>query len=462
MNHLRVFALVPALFVAGGACRAPTTSPARTLDSCDPPPSHATGSLRWYEDQWEEAVACAEKLGRRVVIDLWAPWCHTCLSMQQTVLSEPSFGAWTERFVWVSLDTDRDLNAEVVKKYPPLAWPTFYVVEPSRGTIASRFVGGASKAQFEAFLEVGEAAAAPETVEALVARAHAEEAEKRWSEAGRIYDQALEVAPSDWPRRPDILVSRIRAHVRSESFAAGVAFARRFGTETGLSASAADFAYYALRSAQGAPAEPSDELLDGISAHVEAAVEAKDGAMSVDDRSDALRILREIALHREQSERARALAERQRALLDGVMKEASPEVVMTFNWPASEVYAFLGIPEALVPVVTANMEALPEEYDPPYRLAWLWLAAEQPDKAEPMAQRALGLAYGPRKGQVFRLLQRIERAQGDEAGLEAALRGEIAHLESLPEGRASPKNLAQAREALAAMLEETPAPGSGE
>lgn len=442
------------LAALAGGCRSPK-APAPTLDTCTPPPTHATGSLHWYEDDWAAATACAEKLGRRVVIDLWAPWCHTCLSMQQTVLTEPSLARWAERYVWVSLDTDRDENAKVVEKYPPLAWPTFYVVEPSTGGIAARFVGGASIDQFHALLEAGhaggEGGVAPTSAEALVAQAHAAETGKNWTESGALYEAALEAAPPDWSRRPDILVSRIRAHVRAKTFGPALSFAEAHGLETGQAASAADFATYALRAAKAEPSDRASAVLDRISTHVRAAVDAKSTAMSVDDRSDALRILREIALFRDQPERARELAEEQRRLLDAVMKEASPEVVMTFNWPAAEVYAFLGEPEALVPIVTENMKALPDEYDPPYRLAWLWLEAGKWARAEAMAERALSRAYGPRKAQVYRLLQRIEEAQDDEPGLRAAIEGEIAHLESLPEGRATPEALARARQALSAL-----------
>src|SRR5690349_19631534 len=43
--------------------------------------------LVWYEDAPDAAFAAARAAGRRVVIDLWAPWCHTCLSMQNFVLT---------------------------------------------------------------------------------------------------------------------------------------------------------------------------------------------------------------------------------------------------------------------------------------------------------------------------------------------------------------------------------------
>ena len=65
----------------------------------------------------------------RSCLDLWAPWCHTCLSMQTTVFLDPSFGADNTRFVFAKLDTDREQNAGPMEKLAISAWPTFYVID---------------------------------------------------------------------------------------------------------------------------------------------------------------------------------------------------------------------------------------------------------------------------------------------------------------------------------------------
>ena len=68
------------------------------------------------------------------MVDLWAPWCHTCLSMQSTVFTDPSFAPDVARFVFAALDTDKEVNADAVAKYPPSAWPTFYVIGEDRAS----------------------------------------------------------------------------------------------------------------------------------------------------------------------------------------------------------------------------------------------------------------------------------------------------------------------------------------
>ena len=79
-----------------------------------------------------------------MVLDMWAPWCHTCLSMQEYVLSDPSLAPLAERFAFVALDTDREVNAAVVGRFPVASWPTFFVVSPEDEAVQARFVGAAS------------------------------------------------------------------------------------------------------------------------------------------------------------------------------------------------------------------------------------------------------------------------------------------------------------------------------
>src|SRR5574338_234317 len=144
--------------VLGFACKKqePADKPAATPP---PPPSacakaEAKGPLAWIEDDYASALACAREKKVPLVLDLWAPWCHTCLSMQTTVFTDPAFAADAPKFVFAALDTDREGNASAVGKFPPSAWPTFYVIGNDEAVLA-RFVGAASVTQFRDFLASG-------------------------------------------------------------------------------------------------------------------------------------------------------------------------------------------------------------------------------------------------------------------------------------------------------------------
>jgi hypothetical protein len=149
---------------------------------------------------------------------------------------------------------------------------------------------------------------------------------------------------------------------------------------------------------------------------------------------------------------AKAVAQRQRELLDAAAAKAeSPRVAMTYNWPRAEVYAYLGVPLELVPALERSIADLPDEYDPPHRLAWLLLQAGKADDARAWAERAVSLAYGPRKAKAQGLLAEVHAARGDVAAQKAARASALATLEALPAAARSEDAIAKAKADLAAV-----------
>src|SRR5688572_2139338 len=113
--------------------------------------------IPWYDDAAEAAFAAARASGKRVVVDLWAPWCHTCLSMQNVVMTAANLPALVDRFVWLAIDTEREANAALLERLPVAVWPTFYVVDAGPADapaveIRGRWLGAASAEQFSRFL----------------------------------------------------------------------------------------------------------------------------------------------------------------------------------------------------------------------------------------------------------------------------------------------------------------------
>jgi tetratricopeptide (TPR) repeat protein len=427
--------------------------------------------MPWISDDLPGALACAKLRKVPVVIDLWAPWCHTCLSMQTTVFTDPSLKADVDRFVFARLDTDKPANAEAVAKFPPSAWPTFYVIGEDRSSgradaVLARFVGAASLAQFHAFLDAGIKAqqGGAAGADAHLLGAERASAVKDYPTAEQELVAALAQAPADWPRRADALTSLIVTKRRRNDRPGCFEVAEKSIDDTGNTAAATDFIVSAMICADGLKAEPGyagriKKLRERAVARLTKLTADESTPMSIDDRSDALANLRDILESLGKSAEARAVAEKQRAMLDdAAAKSPTALAAMTYNWQRCEVYAYLGKPLEMVPALEKSARDLPNEYDPRARLGWIYLQAGKLPEAARWTDEALRLVYGPRKARVLGQRAEIAAKQGDKTA-ERLFREETVKLwETMPAGQASPDALAKAKEAVAAL--DVPA-GSG-
>lgn len=470
MRVALAYVLVASTFVGAAlACRRSEPAPresapqAATPVATDPcAAAKPEGPLRWLHDDYPGALACARARKVPLVIDLWAPWCHTCLSMKATVFQAPELAPMNERFVFVALDTDREVNAPVLGKLSIGAWPTFYVLDSATEAVQARFVGAASKAQFLDLLAHGSAGAdAPSTpADDLLRQGERAAAIKDYPAAVTSYQAALAGAPPTWARRADALVSLAAAMRKAGDLAGCFALGEASLGDTGSSASATDFLVNTLDCAasfEKTEAARVAAFRDKAAARLTALLAAPDHQLSVDDRSDAMLNLRtlEDALGRKAA--ARATAEKQRALLDEAAASApNPFAAMTYNWPRAEVYVYLGKGLELVADLERSAQALPTEYDPPYRLAWTLWKSGKLDEAAAWCEKAAALAYGPRKARVWSLAADLAAERKDVAAERRARQAIVATYEALPAEQAMPEALAKAKDALA-KLGEAPA-----
>ena len=459
MQPVRIVLPLVLLAACGGAGSGTGTGQtARTGGEACAATTEKTGDLRWYADDYQAAVACARATDRPLFIDLWAPWCHTCLSMKSYVFPDRGLATMAGRFVWLAIDTDVELNAAVLEKFPPEVWPTFFVVEPETETIQARYLGSASVSQLREFLREGELAfvaarsgdlAADDPIR-LVREGHQAEAAGDLRKAQKAYGAALASAPARWPRRPDVLVSRIRVLHDLEDWPTCTALGAGAAEQTGSSASAADFAYYALECATHVTDHEQKASLYRLFIDRLARLAADQTApLSVDDRADALRILRDARAELGGTAGARAAAETARTLLDRAAAAApSPLAAATHNYLRVDVYMFLGRGKELIPLLERSAADLPREYDPPYRLATVHLGLGDPVRALQWAEKSLALAYGPRKARVWSLIAEIHRARSDRKAELAARREVVKVYEELPDGQKQPVALERARKAV--------------
>ena len=412
------------------------------------------GPLAWIADDLPAALACAQQRKVPVVVDLWAPWCHTCLSMQSTVLMDPSFGADRARFVFVALDTDREANAPALTKLSISAWPTFYVLDHDQAVLA-RFIGSSSVAQFHGFLDAGARAAAGGIAGADARLLGGERAltAKDYDTAEEELAAALAIAPEAWPRRPDVLGSLIMTKLKRGDFPGCLELAEASLDKTGNAAVASDFLATAMTCAEKRSKDDTERvkaLRERAVVRWQQLLDDATAPLSVDDRSDAMLSEREVLETLGRTDEAKTLAERQRALLDdAAAKAASPLAAMTYNYQRAEAYAYLGRPLELVPALEKSARDLPTEYDPRARLGTLFLKAGKLDAAAKWTDEAIALAYGPRKARFLSNRAEIAKAAGDQP-TEKRFRAEAVKLyEELPASQQVPEALAKAKAALA-------------
>ena len=445
--------------------QAPTSraqKPAAEPVRCNPGPATPQGPVAWFKDSYADAQRCARARGVPLVIDFWAPWCHTCLSMKHYVLVDPSLQPLANRFVWLAIDTDREANADVLEQFPVSVWPTFYVVSPDRSEVQARHLGSASIRQFRRLLKRGEdghsdsvRTNAGSVLPAAVGKVRDGDraaAAGDLTSAATAYRAALAATPPAWERRPEVLVSLIGTLYGRQAWTQCVDLAETELAHTGDTASAADFAYYANVCANKLPEGPRVQTLRrNLIDRVDKLIGNQNAPLSADDRSDAMRILRGLYEHVGNIKLARQLAVRQRALLDAETRRApDAHAAMTYNWPRAEVYTYLGVASELIPDLKTSVAALPQEYDPPYRLAWIYLTLERYDEALHSARLAAKRVYGPRKGRVLWLIADIHGARGDKDQERRVRAAVVAHYESLPASQAQPHLLDSARKAASA------------
>lgn len=413
-------------------------------------PVHRLG-LAWYEDAPEAAFAAARAAGKRVVIDLWAPWCHTCLSMQNFVLTAENLPKTAERFVWLAVDTEREENAELLERLPVSVWPTFYVVDvDERGTsgleIRGRWLGAASPAQFNRFLAESDRSAAlareADPGDPLRTLATGDElaARGQHAEAARVYAAALKQAPADWARRPETWVATMTALAKAKDYPGCLEAASSGLNETGKSASTVDFAHHALACAEQIRSQGAKvaALRGAIARRLGPLCEQGSAELSPDDRADACDKLAAAWTALGRAEKARRATLERLAVLERASAGKPADVALTYDWARTDALLQLGRAEEALAVATEREQQLPGNYNPPHYRAKSFKALGRWQEGLTAIERALSLAYGPRKIGLMTLQVDLLLGAGQKAEAVRALNEQLALYRALPAGQRQP------------------------
>jgi len=402
-------------------------------------------ALPFIEDDFDLALARAKSSDRPLFVDAWAPWCHTCLSMRAYVFTDPLLRARADDFVWLSLDTEKPSSARFLEAFPMQVWPTLWVIDAKTSKPTLKWLGSATPTEMASLLDDakvavqrgdggGEAAAA-------LARGNRASAEGKREEAVREYRSALAVAAPDWPRRGRVveaLAARLdELHAWDACVDLAAAEAPRLAPGTSL----ANLALAALECAQKGPeGTPAHARVADMAAVFERLATDRTLPILADDRSGLFEALVDHYKEAGKVTDARVLALKWALMLEGEAAHA-PNAVARAVFDAHRLLAYLalGEPERALPMLAESERDVPADYNPPARIARVYLEMKRYDEALAAANRALSRGYGPRKLRLYLLKADALHGKGDAVALVATLNEAVAFGKSLPAAEVPPK-----------------------
>jgi tetratricopeptide (TPR) repeat protein len=155
--------------------------------------------------------------------------------------------------------------------------------------------------------------------------------------------------------------------------------------------------------------------------------------LSSDDRAALYDVLTDARWERGDAAGARAMARRWWAFLEADRRNARTAeeraALDGYRVAAAEAMAD---PARALPALAASERELPGDYNPPARTARLLVDLGRLAEARAAADRALALAYGPRKLKLYQLAANIEARRADPEAEKRVLDEALGYAESLP------------------------------
>ena len=328
--------------------------------------------------------------------------------------------------MWLSVDTEREENALIVSKLAVRVLPTLYVVESANESPLLAWSGSLTADELAELLEGTELSAHPsEGGAAAVALVHGQRASAagHLQDAVRAYREALAVAPPGWPKRAQAVDALVAALADEKQFAECATTGADAAPSLHPGTALADVLRTAIGCAQElSPSSPARGRLSELAAFGEHVTSDADVPILADDRSDlfgyVVGALRELGRDADVNRVAQAWS----TFLDEQAARApTPAARAVFDAHRVRAYAAIGQPERALPMLAQSEHDFPEDYNPPARMAAVYLGAKRYEEALDALKRALGRAYGPRKLQIFALEADVYEAKGDRASVLGAL-----------------------------------------
>jgi tetratricopeptide (TPR) repeat protein len=359
--------------------------------------------------------------------------------MRAFVFTDKSLSTRAGQFVWLSIDTEKAKNAPALRKIKVQAWPSFFVLDPKSEKTVLRWVGGASVAQLNKILDDSRASFHParSPFEVELAKADRLYGEGNNREAVPAFQKALALASPGWPRYGRTVEQYLFALEVTEDNLTCARVSRDALPKLQGSPSLWSVAASGLGCAVDLPAD-NPEKRDFIALFeplTEKLLRDPKIEMSGDDRSGMYQTL--IAAREDAKDEAgqKKLTREWSDFLDGEAARAkTPEDRAVYDSHRVSAYLALGEPQRAIPMLEASERDMPADYNPPARQALAYKAMKEYDKALAASDRALKLAYGPRRLGILRTRADIFLGKDEKDSARKVMEQAIAETKALPEG----------------------------
>ena len=377
--------------------------------------------------------------------------------MRANVYTDKALERYAGRFVWLSLNTEAPESAAFLKRYPIPALPTLLVLDPKKDNVTLRYVGGANVAQIKSMLDDAEQkhrSVMNATADKLLIEADRLASDGQHANAAKAYDSAIKSAPGRWRRfgrAAESLISSLSMAYEQEQCArrAVSLYPRVKGT-----IASANVAAIGLQCAIALDKEHAqrETLMQALEKATREVFDNRKLALSGDDRSGLYIALIEARDAAGDEEGTIALQSQWAAFLEDVAaRSKTAEQRAVYDSHRVSAYLNLGTPEKAVPMLEQSERDFPNDYNPPARLALIYKAMKEYDKALAASDRAMAKVYGPRKLAVLSVRADIFADMGDAKAARETIVQAIEYAKALPEGQRSERRIAAFEKRLTGM-----------
>jgi tetratricopeptide (TPR) repeat protein len=377
--------------------------------------------------------------------------------MRAYVFTDKSLERYAGRFVWLSIDTENATNAAFLKAHPISVWPTLLILD-AKDKVVFRYAGGGTVPQIRKLLDDGERAAQGSHGKAdkLLIQADALAAQGKQAEAAKVFEEALAAGSKNWPSAGRAAESLVFALLQSQNSQACAERALALYPRVRGTGSAVNVASTGLSCATDLDPKKSwnrSELIAGLEKATSETLAAADKIkMSADDRSGLYESLADARDEAKDAAAAHALREQWAAFLEKeAAKAKTPDERAVYDSHRLTAYLGLKQPEKAIAMLEKSERDLPKDYNPPARLISAYRAAGRFDDAIAASDRALKLAYGPRKIGIYRNRAAAYLAKGDKESAKKTIEEAIHYAESLPTEQRSEGMIASMKKQLDTM-----------